>query len=416
MAITSAQFDALLKKFYTPEKLKTSLFTKFPFLEHISKKENCGGSQVIQPVMNGAIVRRSTDYTTGYNGLDATPAVAFAIDFSQDYAFTTIQGKVMRQSEKAGSVGAFVSVFTQQKDACMAALRKSMSLKLVRTGTGSVANIKAGASVSTTAIQLAQPGDAFCFENGDPIAVSSVTSSDGASIRIATASVTVTNVDVNTGTIYLSSVLNSSITLATAGDYVYNAGDAQNGATSPSTLMGLQGYCANSSQTAAPLFGVTRANDLRKLAGLYISNTGGVPADQQLQKGVQALLSNGGSPKAIYVNPNDYLDLTLITGSKVLRDAGGTGTLGFKALCLDTIAGSLPIYPDPSFPQKKGFILDTDDMWLACAGPAVSVLKEADAPALTRVAGSDAYYLVFGGVYNLVVARPGMDICQVEFA
>ncbi len=410
-SITPTLFDGLLKKFYTPRKLQSMLFKDFPLLMEVQKLSSASGSTFEQPVLNGANTKRSANYATAYNGTAPAVAARFSIPYVQDYCLAEIDGKVFAQSNM--SVGAFVKVFDQQTQVSMAALRKSYALKLYRNGTGSLTQLSSTANTASSIVAIAQAADVYNFEIGDNVNLSLT---DGGAIRGGTA--VVAGLDAVQGTITFTTALNSTgfVTTASVSDFVYIAGDAQNGATTQACITGLLGWspATTTAQTTA-FFGVTRSADARRLQGLYYPNTSALPVDEQLQNAITGLVANGGTPNAIFMNPIDHLALVKIAGNKIMRDQGGEAKIGFNAVQFISSNGTMRCWPDPACPAGTGFVVDTKGLVLASMGETVAPMKQGDATVLQKKPGEDTYYVAFGGYPAFAVERPGQCIATVSF-
>jgi putative hemolysin len=407
-SITPALFDGLLQKFYTPRKLESMLFDEFPLLMAVEKLSNAGGSSFEQPVMNGANTKRSADYATAYAGTAPAVAARFSLPYVQDYAISEIDGKVFAESNV--NLGSYMKVFQQQTDASMRALRKSYAMKLYRTGTGSVAQLASTANTASSIIALANPADTYCFEIGDVIQASQT---DGGLVRGGTS--TIVDIDPSAGTLTFNAVYNSTLTLSTTSDYLYLNGDQQNASTTPTVIPGLLAWAPATTLSLTVSFnGVVRSTDRRRLAGLYYPNTLAYPVDEQIQNAITGLVANGGKPNAVFMNPVDHLALVKVAGNKVMRQQGGTAKIGFQAVDFISSNGTIPCYPDPACPAGKAFVVDTTGLVLVSMGNIAEAMKQGDASAVTRKAGSDSYYVQFGGYPTFAVERPGQCIATAD--
>jgi hypothetical protein len=416
MALTSTLYDKLLKDWYAPGRLQSMLFKQFPLLEKI-RKEKAAGRQYVQPVLNGANVRRSASYSFVQNSItEVAPAVAFAVPYQADYATVAINGNTWRQSES--DVGSFIAAFKLVNDQAIAALRKSLALKLYRNGTGSVAQL--GGSATTATVQaLTNRADGFNFEIGDICAFSLT---DGGftytGLPASTTGAVIAGIqdDGTTCSLVFTGQLNSSVTDVTSSAYIYlNSGDAQNNASTGVVCMGLLGYSpASTASLTVSFYGVTRSTDPRRLRGQFVANTTSAPIDEQLQQGITQLIALGGMPDAIFMNPQDVLNLQKVAGSKVTRSQGGTATIGFKAVTFATASGDITVYSDPACPQGVAFVLEMDGIKLVSMGEPIGVRKQGDSTMVRTATSTDAWLIDWVGYTNLVCERPGQTIATVQ--
>lgn len=416
MVLTSALFDKVLKEWYAPGRLQSMLFKQFPYLEKV-RKEKAAGKYYVQPVLNGANVRRSASFAFTQNSItEVAPAVAFNTPYMEDYATVAISSKLWRQSES--DPGAFISAFKQSQDAGIAALRKSLALKLYRSGTGSIGQL-GGSSTAATVQALSNQADAFNFEVGDILAFSLT---DGGLIRVglpaATTGAVVAGIQNNgtTASLVFTGVLNTSVTDVGSADFIYsNSGDAQNNATTPVVVTGLLGWSPATTNSLTVAFqGVIRSQDERRLRGQYVANTNSSPIDEQCQNGITQLVALGGMPDAIFMNPADVLTLQKVAAGKIMRDQGGTAKFGFKTCIFACSQGDITVYSDPACPQGLAFICDMSGHKVVSLGEPIGVRKAGDSTMVRSSTTLDAWIIDWMSITNLVIERPGQCLATVQ--
>jgi hypothetical protein len=413
--MNSTLFDKVLKEWYAPGKLESMLFKQFPYLEKV-KKEKAGGKYYVQPVLNGANVRRSASYAFTQNSIThVAPAVAFQVPYMEDYCTVAISSKLWRQSES--DPGAFISAFKQAQDSGIAALRKSLALKLYRSGTGSIGQL-GGSSTAATVQALANRADAFNFEVGDIVATSET---DGGLIRVGlpagTTGAVIAGIQDNgtTASLVFAGVLNTAITDVANADYLYsNSGDAKNNASTATVVTGMLGWSpATTTSLTVSFFGVTRSTDERRLRGQYVANSNNNPIDEQLQNGITQLVALGGMPDSIFLNPQDVLLLQKVASGKVMRDQGGSAKFGFKTVIFASSSGDITVYSDPACPQGLGFIADMSGHKVVSLGEPIGIRKQGDATTVRSHASLDAWIIDWMSITNLVIEKPGQQLCTV---
>jgi hypothetical protein len=417
MALNSTTAANILKEWYTPKRLESMLFKQFPYLEKV-RKEKAGGKYYVQPVLNGANVRRSASYSFVQNSItEVAPAVAFNTPYMEDYATVAISTKLWRQSES--DPGAFISAFKQSQDAGIAALRKSLALKLYRSGSGNIGQL-GGSSTAATVQALSNRADAFNFEVGD-LVMASVTTTDGGLIRTVGSGYTgaqIASITDNgtTASLVFTTPLNTAITDVLGSDYLAsNSGDCQNGGSTPVVVTGLLGWSPATTASLTVAFqGVTRSTDERRLRGQYVANTANNPIDEQLQNGITQLVSLGGMPDSIFLNPQDVLLLQKVASGKVMRDQGGQAAFGFKTVIFASSSGDITVYSDPACPQGYGFICDMSGHKVVSLGEPIGVRKQGDATMVRSHATLDAWIIDWMSITNLVIERPGQCLATVQ--
>lgn len=416
MALTSTLYDKLLKDWYSPSRLQSMLFKQFPFLEKVPK-EKAAGRQYIQPVLNGANVRRSASYSFVQNSItEVAPAVAFAVPYQADYCTVAINGNTWRQAES--DVGSFIAAFKLVNDQAIAAMRKSLALKLYRNGTGSVAQLGGSATTATTQA-LTNRADSFNFEIGD---ITAMSLTDGGftytGLPASTTGAVIAGItdDGTTASLVFTTQLNSAITDVTSAAFVYlNSGDAQNNASTGVVCMGLLGYSpASTVSLTTSFYGVTRSSDPRRLRGQFVDNTTSAPVDEQLQQGIVQLMALGGMPNAIFMNPADVLNLQKVAGAKIMRTQGGTATIGFKSVLFATASGDITVYSDPACPAGFAFVIEMEGFKLVSMGEPIGIRKQGDSTVTRTSTSADAWLIDWVGYTNLVAERPGQALCTVK--
>ncbi len=210
--------------------------------------------------------------------------------------------------------------------------------------------------------------------------------------------------------------LNSSVTDVTSAAFVYlNSGDAQNNASTGVVCMGLLGYApASTVSLTVSFYGVVRSTDPRRLRGQFIANTTSAPVDEQLQQGIVQLIALGGMPDAIFMNPQDVLNLQKVAGAKVTRPQGGAATIGFKSVTFETASGDITVYSDPACPAGTAFLLEMDGIKLVSMGEPIGVRKQGDATMVRTSTSADAWLIDWVGYTNLVCERPGQTIATIQ--
>jgi hypothetical protein len=179
--------------------------------------------------------------------------------------------------------------------------------------------------------------------------------------------------------------------------------------------MGLLGYSpATTASLTVSFYGVTRSSDPRRLRGQFVDNTTSAPIDEQIQQGITMLMALGGMPDAVFMNPQDVLNLQKVAGAKVTRQQGGTATIGFKAVTFELMSGDITVYSDPACPQGFAFILELDGVKLVSMGEPIGIRKQGDATMVRTATNSDAWLIDWCGYTNLVAERPGQTICTVK--
>ena len=410
VGLTPTQYAAALKEFFTPEKLKTALFTEFPFLEEVRKIEKAEGKYFRVPVQIAPLARRSADYATAYDQTVIQPIVDFQVPYLTDYAIVTIEGTTIRRART--DKGTFADAIKLGMEDAMNALRKSMAIKLVRSGSGKLTQL-ANTATNVSTLQLLNTSDSWLIEKGDYLQFSASTT-DGAALRSGGLALAVSGVT-EQGLLTMSGVVNSTITDFAVADYIYHQGDAQNNASAGVVMTGLQGWApATTAALSTTFMNVLRSEEQRRLAGVYVSNTGNLPIDEQIQDGVQRLQTNKGDPSVVWMNPVDLSSFSKTESAKIHRSEGGTAKVGFTGISIVTSKGLIPVKTCPSFPAGRAYAVDMKNIALVSLGSPVGFLDE-DGQTIRKIQGKDRYEMSLGGEMNLVCLKaPGQVIAAID--
>lgn len=395
-AVSATSFNAALKEIYPVDRIEQEILdgADDPFVKSWNRIEDGGGYQWRLPVATSTNVRVGASFANAQSTNSNTKNQAFLITYNQIYSLASWSGPVLQAS--MGDKNTFESVVTQEMELAIAALNNKIATQAYRTGTGSITQVSASASVSTSAfvLQLQNNTDVLLFEVGD-IVVFSASTADGGTLRTGTA--TITGIDLGSGTLTNSTTWSSSITSLGTGDYIYRcSGDASNNSTA-NVLQGFQAWCpASTASLTVSFFGVTRSSYQAKLAGLFYDNS-------SLQDSVAEALVNGmslfqaaGARKKldlIVLHPNEMKRLVNDTSTKVV--VGGakidpsSAKVGLSGFSLLTDFGPVPI--EQSIFQVPGYAscISTSTWHLMTSGkPGV---QEVDGIMALRVSTDDAY-------------------------
>lgn len=415
-AVTATEFAGLLKQWYL-EFGESELLNEFPLLSAVKKNEKVGGSSLLQAVaMNATSAsRRQTTFAASIAGTAQVGSVQFNIPFVRNYMTSEIDGLLFGQSD-AGSQASFISAFEEQLVEDIRLLKQSLAIQLYRDGTGAVTTLASTANVSATYVALANASDVNMFNVGEQVVLVNVTSSAGSTIKVGSA--TIADIDTSAGTLGFTTPLNTSITLAVAGDFIFKAAsDAQNGASAPVVMTGLDGWCPpTTASLTASFHGVIRSNYGRRgLAGLYVPNTQQGTIAEQLINAVAKFQAQGGVVKAIYMHPDDLASFCNAAQSQVWRDdSGSTTTIGFKSIELITSRGAVKTIADLCCPKGRAYALDTDNVVLCSVGPFIRPLDQDGHGLLMRKYNADSVEMRHGFYGNLTVKMPQRSVCSIQ--
>lgn len=389
---------ALLKEYYTHEKIETEVFDKSPWLAMVPKNPDASGVDYVVPLVYGNPAGRSAVLAKAITNAVASKAAKFTVTWAQDYGYATIDNKTIKAMRN--DEGAFVRAMKLEVDGMLHRMKRSLQTSLFRNGSGSIGVV---GSIATVNLTLATQSDAANFEVNDVLVASSTDSNAG--LRNAGATATVTAINRTTGVLTSGANWTVSIAALAAGDFLFIEGDNSQG-----KFMGLGGWIPSSTPTSTAFFGLDRTTDTERLGGIRYTATG-LSLEESLLELCGRVNDNGGSVSHVFVNPKQYRALIKQLGSKVaymVGEGGMKARISFKGVVIDTDSGPVPVFPDINCPNNLAYAVTMDTWELASLGPAPA-LFDTDDQTLLRVANSDSVEVRGVAYGNLVCNAPGWN-------
>lgn len=367
MTLDSTAYDAVLKDYYTRDKIEEQSFFDNPFYAMVPKKM-AGGRRYPQPVEYGRPTNANATFTTAMTNATNSKYEDFLLTRVKQYQRVLVDHEMLLATEKADE--AFQPAF-DEFDKGFRGLGEKMARRLYRTSTGSIGQM-ANSSVATTVITLADKADAFNFEVDTVLQFSDT---DGSALLDSGETLTVTAVDPEEGTVTVNANLNNISGIGT-NDFIYIAGDHNLG------LSGLEDWLPAGStrgtKLAASFFGVTRSANPQRLGGVYMDGTtlGGI--DEILIKLVAKQAKYGGRPSHVFMNPETFSDLQLLANGKTfisqsietkVPGENGDYVIGFPGLKVNIGGFNVRVYGDVNCPSNRIYSLQMNTWKLWHTGP-----------------------------------------------
>ncbi len=401
--ITAA--TAALKIRYPQTEIAKYLYKNNPLFAMVNKRTDWDGLNLQIAFRYALTAGRSASFTTAQGQKNPSKLQKFNVTTVKDYSLADIDGETIRATKT--DKGALLRALENETDSALWKLKRSIAIKLYRSGTGSIGNISAGSTVGSPTITLSNIQDVTNFEVGDVLVASAT---DGSALRSAGASITLTGVNRATGQLTAAGNWTGSIAAVAAGDFLYCAGDAANGGANV-VLSGIQAWVPSGAVTSTSFFGLDRTPDPTRMAGLRYTG-GGAPIEETLQNALALLCREGGEPSHVFMNNADYVNLVLALGSKVIYDQETTDMpdVGFKGVQLVApgASGFVKVFADPNCPKGFFHILQLDTWTLWTRGE-IGFLMDDDQRILRNTA-SDSYELRMGYYGNLVCDAPAYNL------
>jgi hypothetical protein len=373
MTLDSTAYDAVLKDYYTRDKIEEQSFYDNPAYAMMPKKM-AGGRRYPQPVEFGRPTNANSTFTKAMTNATNSKYEDFLLTRVHQYQRVLVDHELLLATEKADE--AFQPAF-EEFDKGFRGLGEKMARRLYRTSTGSIGQM-ANSSVATTTITLADKADAFNFEVDTVICFSDT---DGSALLDSGETLTVTAVDTEEGTVTVNANLNTIAGIGT-NDFIYIDGDHNLG------MSGFEDWLPvsnRSTKLAASFFGVTRSSNPVRLGGVYLDGTtlGGI--DEILIKLIAKQAKHGGRPSHVFMNPETFSDLQLLANGKTfisqsietkVTGEDGSYIIGFPGLKVNIGGFNVKVYGDVNCPSNRIYSLQMNTWKIWHTGPLPMFLGE----------------------------------------
>lgn len=404
--------DALLKDYYTDDKLKEQSYGENPFFAFVKKERGqmAGGRRYVQPVEYGHPGGGSADFTKAMTNGTASKYDDFLIPRKRQYQKVEVDHELMFST---GSQRESFRKALDEFDRGLKGLGEKVGRRLYRTQGGSIGKL-ANAAVTTTIITLADKASVFNFHIGDVLAFSD-TDGTGA-LRDSGDTTTVTEVDHEEGLVTVADQLNTKITGIAVTDFIFQDGDYN------ACLAGLEDWLPvddRSTKLAASFNSVTRSAAPVYLGGVYMDGTAMGGLDEVIIKLCGKLGKYGAQTSHIFANPESLSDLELLSNSKmrivseistkVIGESGDVlvGFSGYRAI----VAGrSVKVYGDRNCPGNRLYALQLNTWTLWHSANLINWLGEQYTGSKLKMSeDADSAEARLGSYMNLGCSAPGWN-------
>jgi hypothetical protein len=399
--VTASEVDAVMKELYEGGVPTDIMQGAHPLLAMMPKDSNAYGEYIVVPVHYDLSPGRSADIAAllGSDGpIGANKTIKFNVPLVEDYAATWLDDLTLMKM--SNDRGAFVEGRKFEVDSLIKQLGNSAGHALYRSGTGSVAQLLSGSTITGTTFTLANGKDAKFFGVGDQIQFQN---GDGGALRDSGDFLTITKVDPDATT--------NQITTATAGtniaaladtDYIVKRGDTNE------KVKGLAAWIPLTAPSGGEnFFGADRSVRPDRLAGSRLNQPTYAVEDSILEL-ADILAERGakGDLKA-FISPRQFTRMVKRLNAKVeYNDAGGTVKYGFAHVSIFTAAGVVRVYADPDCPDNRGYLLNLDTWRMKHLGEMPHIVVSDGIRALRR-GGSDSIEIRVRQYYVPICRAPG---------
>lgn len=287
---------------------------------------------------------------------------------------------------------------TTEIDGAIHSAARSLAIAMYRSGSGSIGQVDASTTLSSSVIQLKNIDDVTNFEVGQKLVFS--TADGGGSVE--SGSVTISGVDRDLGTVTVSTTLNVSVPTIASQDYIFVQGDYD------AKLKGLQAWVPNSAPSSSPFFSVDRTADVTRLGGIRFDGSA-MPIEEALVSAASRVAREGGKPDYCFLNYTKFAELEKALGSKVQYiDVKANAEIGFRGIVINGPRGPIKVVPDQNCPSDRAFMLQLDMWKLYSLGKAPKIF-DADGMKLLRDSNADSVEVRVGYYAQIGCRAPGWN-------
>lgn len=395
MTLNMTTFDAMLKEHYTGKPVKDLAYLDNPFFAMVPKATDAS-DDVVVPIKfrnpNGA----SNTFSNALANAGSSGHGQFKADLINSYQIVNIDNKTIEATKNPKN--AFLKA-TKETDWGFNALGNSIAHQLYRTSGGSVGVISTDTTLASTTLVFTDSADLFNIQVGTKLAFGP--NADGSSLRDSGETVTVTAINREAGSCTVGNTLTDVASIA-QGDYIFIDGNAGAAAS------GLADYLPATAAEVGTLHGLDRSVDVDRLGGIR-RTANGEPVEETIIKLASGIRKHGGSPDAVFLNPDTMSDLMLSIRSRaeLIETKVPDATLSFHGVKFRSGGKTLTAYEDYNCPSNRLYMLQMDTWCMFSAGPAPQFLDRDGL--LSRSTTADAYEARVGAYWQLMCSAPGYN-------
>ncbi len=417
---TLSNQDAVLKDYYTDDKMKEQSYGENPLFAFMKKERGtmAGGRRYVQPIEFAHPGGGNANYAKSMTNNSASRYEDFLIPRKKQYQRVQVDHELMfASSSQRESFRKALDEF----DRGLKGFGEKIGRRAYRTVGGSMGRMS-NSSVAVTVLTLEDKASSFNFQLDQILAFAAA---DGTgSLRDSGDTVVVTGVDHEGGLITVDETLNVKVTGIGLTDYIFQDGDFGE------CLAGLEDWLPVDDRTtklAASFNSVTRSASPDYLGGIYMDGTAMGGLDEVIIKLCGKLGKYGAQTSHIFANPESLSDLELISNSKMrivaelnTKVVGDTGDVlvGFSGYRAIVGGRSVKIYPDRNCPSNRIYALQLDTWTLWHTGNLVNWLGEAyTGNRLQPSQNEDAAEARLGSYQNIGCSAPGWNgVAKINLA
>lgn len=395
MGVDLTSANDVLKDWYTIKRLEHMMYEDNAFLALCPKVGRFPGKQLPLPIVFGNPQTTSADFATAQAHTSTTSYDRFDLTRAKRYGFAFIDGETMAATQD--DEGAFLKVATEEIDGVIHQMKRNLAIQLFRDGYGSIGQLSAAPASNVFKMKVKE--EITNIEKGMKIRVSSTLT--GGSLRVGTA--VVSSVDRSKGEF----TCDSTPTGATTDDYIFLAGDNDQGATRK-CIAGLEAWCPATSPSSTAFFSVDRTQDVTRLGGNRLdASTSGAPLEEVLYEGAALVAREGFKLTHYFMSYGKWVALEkALHGKVVMSTEKATANIGFDAINFRGPRGNIKVVADQNCPGDRIFGVNFDYLKLYHLKQLVHTIND-DGNMLLRQASADGVEGRYRFAGNLGCTAPG---------
>jgi hypothetical protein len=393
---------------YVPEVILDTVGRDHPFLGMLlgRRKRKVTGEFVSFPIQYSNGGGRSATFAYAQGNPNGSKGVKLALTTAEDYAVIQWTDEVLESSEGMDAA-AFFDARKKEMDVKLIELGNSLSVSLFRSGSGSIGRIVSTQSGASTTLTLTVAEDIKNLMVGMRIVGDSV---DGGGTVGTTVSF-VKSVDLVAGTFEVAATDGGAAITATAADltanqYVFAYGDYDE------KVKGVQSWIPATVSGSDSFFGVNRSVDRVRLAGWYLDKTG-VPVEEAIVAAAKDVTKiSTANPKICFINPTDWLTLTLSLSSKVMYvdvKPNAEVAFGYRGVMINGPKGPIEVLMDSDVPDGEAMLMDLNSWELLFKGSEPLHLQNRDGLVIRAVSDADSWEARMKYNCQLACSAPGFN-------
>lgn len=325
----------------------------------------------------------------------------FVINSVTDYGTAHLDGDTVRRTKKGNNETQFIDLLDAEMSGALETLGDNLAKEAFRNHGGARGVV---GSISSDTITLEDPQDIVFFEVGMEIQLSDDDGTTG-SLRDAGDSLEITAVDEDAGSFTCDSSI-SDISGASAGDYIFQAGDFGLAAT------GLASYLPATAPTSGDdLHGLDRSANPTRLAGIRFDGSSYEMDEVWIQAQARAFRS-GLKLSHFICHPDDKasVELALESRKRIVEIPTEYDGIGFQGIAVASGGmGDIPLVCDADCPKGVAYGLELDTWTWGTEGEAPTLIDE-DGLEIMRSGTADAYELRVVAQHNYWTNAPGRNM------